>query len=350
MTAKIELKSSPPVRARAEVLELRRLEQGEELLKLGLSLPSAASGGKVLLPEPGAFGMALRRLLSLGGGTADPAALILPDYRVLVDGFNGLRLLGFHPDKLGSRTIDGVITLIWGFAREPQVSFGRYTADRLLTSAGLENQFRGFLVQRVITYHPEVRSRLGAYSALGTGLIDELAKVGQAGLVNGLGGTVVLPPGRFAAPRMGVDVQTYVGGEWLDFWDVITFSEFAPKSGPGSPHTDYFWPARVEIKAAKPETRQIRRESARLLEADMVRWTDVDSGQLIQRPPQHIYPSSSPHARQLLLGRLRDSGLASGMTGEEVSIRQTRSGQDYLRYDMRLEMVWINAIIKLIMH
>ncbi|WP_155337583.1 hypothetical protein [Acrocarpospora corrugata] len=321
------------------MIEPQRVKLAEELRGLGLPVPPVGP-----LPfEPAAGGSALRRLVNFG--LRDPLVLILPEYRVLVDGFMGLGQYGFHPRKLGAQSIDQTISLLWGFAREPHVEFSRYDPARLQTSAGLEQQSRGFLNQRVVIHHPEVAGRLGLYSALASGPIHDLAMAGQAQRINGVGNLVKLPQGVLQPPRMGVNVETLVNGRWIEFWDVITYSRFSPgQPGPGG----IYWPARVEIKVATPETRQLRNEPRRLLDAQSVRWTDADTGALVDAPPQEIFPELSPHARQLVLGRMRD-GPPAVHKGDEVTVRSTRSGQSYLRYDMRLEMIWIDAIIKMIM-
>jgi hypothetical protein len=319
------------------VMEHALEETRARLKAVGID-PKAVSPAAASL-RPGGAGATLRRLVRLGNRTDDALALILGYH---ADFAGQLSAIGVPPTALGKKTMSEVVVLLEDWARSRDIEYAKYTPGRLVESVGLDRQFIGFLVERVIVFDPEIAAWLGGLAALAAQPINALARQGKAALLNGKRTLIQLPQGMVEPPRQGINVETFVGNQWQRFWDVIWYSPHIPLVGPPIP-AGYHWPGRAEIKTGRLETEQFKNEPRRLDEAALVRWQDGKTGERFETTPDLIFPYPGPGSRSLVVGRMPEK-----YHGEGIDIRKLSGGGEYALYDARLQMPWLRGIVRLL--
>jgi hypothetical protein len=286
--------------------------------------------------QPGLAGALLRRWVNVHNKIDSALAQLL---RIPGDLVEQLHAIGVPADKLGQRErgLYGVVDVLERWARDPAVRFLKYDT-KMLAYRRRRDKLLGYLVQHVLTFHEEVKSRVGLSAALAAGVVDEQVRTGTAVLKNGAGVDVHLPAGRLTPPRLGIDVETWDGTRWLSFWDTIWFSEHITDD-PTKPW-GYHWPQRAEMKKAEADSSQLRDEGRRLREHTLIRWTDALTGEKVG-PVSHerLFPTASPESKALIIGRLTEQH------GEQVHLLKTGMG---VIYDARLDMPWLQAIYDLV--
>ncbi|MGV9310492.1 hypothetical protein ACWDLG_44650 [Nonomuraea sp. NPDC003727] len=146
-----------------DIIDARQFKVATLLRDTGLSVPLHHS-----VPGTANFSRWLRRMLVLGrlGG---PLTGNRGFVGMLAELAHIQQTTPFQPGFLGCDSLSKVVELFYQWGRHPSVDYLKYSPDKLAASAGLEQMFNGLLVQRVITHHPDVSGRIGAYTGASTG-------------------------------------------------------------------------------------------------------------------------------------------------------------------------------------
>lgn len=321
----------------AEILKRSIEAYKKEILALGASLPKP----KEVIARLGKPGTLLQRLVDL---RESPHASLDELFAVRGELAAELKERGVDPAEFGLRDMSELIVTLEEWAGSAYARVADFTSEELAHAARRET-FLGHFVQHLLNRHRVIGPALLGLARDVAAVIREVAALGTEPFLTGRGTMVVPPKGQVGRPKRARNVEFWDGEKWAAATDDLFYSE----------HRDALtgelwgchWLVEIEKKKGHVTTEQLRKRAARLAATPVVRWVDVETGELVHFVPERILVNTQPATRILMVADLP----ARYKTDDYMTFARMKGAtgwEEYLRWDAKLKLDLVRNLYEML--